>query len=417
VSANEKKDAAAAPDTRNLPARRSPEGEGGKPDTYSCDFTVFDRYLDIAQKYQNLDVVCLQNFDMYLGCIQTSKGNIDWTLGKKSGALVTLWDPATGKTEDLEGPVYDDPDAYRKFWGPVYAEIAARLAKRGLANAMMMGISGDYGGGGGPTKELAALYKELLPGARWVANPHGDCRGGNMGGILVGYNTAYYLGICPPPGKGQPRHPSAGAIENRFYGWNLKNKTDYHTRARGPTEPLTFWRVTQEAALVHNYSGRGRTGADFWPVLKPEDWKGLKANNAREKASNSIVARYPESDWSQLNLDRGTENLLTPGPKGALPSERSEQVRLGIQESEARIFIEKATLGKKLDPALAKKVQEVLDERVLHLRGLGGAGGAGSYEDMGGRLLHTWYEGAGSDGLAEKLFAAAAEVAAQLGGK
>jgi hypothetical protein len=236
-----------------------------------------------------------------------------------------------------------------------------------------------------------------------------------MADIPVGYNTAYYLAICPPPGQGQPRHPAAGAIDNRFYGWRLKSRTDYHTRARGPTEPLTFWRVTQEAALVHNYSGRGRTGADFWPVLKPEDWQGLKANNAREKKSNSIVARYPESDWSQLNLDRGTENMFTPGPRGALPSEHSEQMRMGIQEAEARIFIEKAILDKKLAPDLTKKCQELLDQRTLHLRGLGGAGGAGSYEDMGGPMLHTWYEGAGSAGMAEKLFSAAAEVAAKIG--
>ncbi len=388
------------------------------PDAYDYDFTIFDRYLDLAQKYQKVDVVCLQVFDMYLGCIQSSGGKTDWTLGRKSGPLVTLWDPATGKASELEGPTEDAPEACRKFWSPVFKEITARLAKRGLSGATMLGISGDYGGGGHPTKELTALYAELLPGARWVANPHSDCRRGNMFGIPIGYNTAYYLSICPPPGEGTPRHPASGAIGNRFYGWNSKWKTDYHTRARGPTEPLTFWRVTQEAALVHGFSGRGRTGADFWPVLKPSDWKDLKVLGtgvSREKKSNSIVARYPESDWSQLNLDRGTENMFTPGPKGALPSEHSEQMRLGIQETEARIFVEQALLGKKLNPELARKCQATFDRRTLHLRGLGGAGGAGAYEDMGGRLLHAWFEGAGSSGLAEKLYAAAAEAAGKSG--
>jgi hypothetical protein len=36
---------------------------------------------------------------------------------------------------------------------------------------------------------------------------------------------------------------------------------------------------------------------------------------------------------------------------------------------------------------------------------------------MGGRMLHAWYEGVGSAGMAEKLFMAAAEVAAALGTK
>jgi hypothetical protein len=155
-------------------------------------------------------------------------------------------------------------------------------------------------------------------------------------------------------------------------------------------------------------------GADFWPVLAPADWKNLKAANAREKASNSIGARYPESDWSQLNLDRGTEIILAPGPRGALPTENSEQIRQGLQECQARICIEKALLAKKLDPELARRCQELLDLRTYHLRGLGACGGAGSYEALGFHLLNAWYEGLGSAGLTEKLYACAAEVAAGL---
>ena len=373
-------------------------------DAYKHDFAIFDRYLDLAQKYQKVDVVCLYAFEMYVGCVETSKGNVSWTKGKKSGAMVTLWDPKTGKSEDLEGPLFENPEEYRKFWGPVCKEIAARLAKRGLADAMMLGISGDYGGGGRPTKEAADLYKELLPGVKWVANPHADCRGESMGGIPIGYNTQYYMNICPPPESGK-----------RYYGW--QTRTDYHARARGPTAPLAFWRACAESSLVHNCSGRGRVGADFWPVLAHADWKNQKAANAREKASNSIGARYPESDWSQLNLDRGTEVILAPGPRGALATENFEQIRQGLQESQARIFIEKAILAKKLDPELAKRCQDLLDLRTHHLRGLGASGGAGSFEALGGWMINVWYEGFGSAGLSEKLFAAAAEVAAKTGAK
>jgi hypothetical protein len=318
---------------------------------------------------------------------------------------VTLWDPQSGKAEDLEGPLYDNPEEFRKFWGPAYKEIAARLAKRGLADAMMLGISGDYGGGGGPAKELGALYKELLPGAKWIANPHGDCRGGNMGGIPIGYNTAYYLSLCPPPESGK-----------RFYGWQCK--TDYHARNRGPTTPLTCWRTWIEAALVHNLGGRGRVGADFWPVLGSgwnKDEAGKKFPAGREKQSSSIAARYPESDWCQLNLDRGTETILAPGPRGAMPTENFEQMRMGIQECQARIFLEKAILAKKLDPDLAKKCQDLLDERLWRIRNLGSVGGATSGAGLIGQLITVWYEGAGSVGTDEKLYTMAAEVAGKLG--
>ncbi len=371
-----------------------------KTDTgYRYDFTIFDRYLDLAQKYQKVDVLCLYAFDMYVGCIENLSGIVEWTRGKKCGLLMTLWDPKTGKCEDLESPPYDSPEEFKKFLGPLFREIGARVAKRGLADAMMLGISGDYGGGGAPTKELGALYKELLPGAKWVANPHADCRGKSVGGIPVGYNTSYYLSLCPPPESGK-----------RFYGW--KYKSDYHARARGETTPLTCWRTWVEAALVHNLSGRGRMGADFWPVLKPSDWKGLKAANAREKKTNSVAARYPESDWSQLNLDRGAEAILAPGPHGAMPTENFEQLRQGIQECQARISIEKAILAGKLAPDLAKRCQTLLDQRTWRIRGLGSVAGNTGGGGLIGQPITIWYEGAGSAGLSEALFSAAAEVAA-----
>jgi hypothetical protein len=103
--------------------------------------------------------------------------------------------------------------------------------------------------------------------------------------------------------------------------------------------------------------------------------------------------------------------MLAPGPHGAMPTERSEQVRQGIQECQARILIEKALLAGKLEPGLAKRCQDLLDLRTFHIRGLGASGGAGSYETLGGTMINVWYEGAGSAGMSEKLFAAAAEVA------
>jgi hypothetical protein len=265
----------------------------------------------------------------------------------------------------------------------------------------------------GMNSELARVRKEaivalhpLLPKAKWVANPHADCRGSNLGGIPIGYNTQYYMYICPPPESGK-----------RYYGW--QTKTDYHARGRGTTEPLSLWRGCVESSLVHNCCGRGRVGADFWPVLRPEDWKvDWKGPSPQEKTTNSIGGRYPESDWNQLNLEHGTEDFLAPGPRGALPTEHSEQIRQGIQECQARILIEKAILAKKLDPELAKRCQDLLDLRTHNVRGLGACGGVGSgWESMGGPMLNVWYEGSGSAGMAEKLYSAAAEVAAKLGAK
>ncbi len=360
-------------------------------DGYKYDFTISDRYLDLAQKYQRVDVVCLYAWEKYAGQFGMARGP-DIPGG---GLKVTLWDPKTGKFEDLEGPKFSTPEKFRKFWAPVYKEITARMAKRGLTGATMLGINSELAR---VKKEAIAALKTLMPKAKWVANPHADCRGGSMYGLIpIGYNTQYYMNMCPPPDSGK-----------RFYGW--RSTTGYYGRSRGPTAPLSLWRVSEEAALIHNTAGLGRIGADFWPVL------GRKSLRPGIKHSMTIGARYPESCWDQLNLDRGTEAMFAPGPSGSVRTERSEQVRQGIQECEARVIIEKALLAKKLPPQLAKKCQEVLDQRTWHIRGLGACGGAGGAA-LGGQSINVWYEGAGSAGMAEKLYATAAEVAAKTGGK
>jgi hypothetical protein len=126
------------------------------------------------------------------------------------------------------------------------------------------------------------------------------------------------------------------------------------------------------------------------------------------KHSATVSARYPETCWDQLNMDRATEALLAPGPEGAIPTERFEALREGVQEAEGRAFLEGILTDParraKLGEALGKRCQEVLDERAWHIRAA--CMGAGD-----------WFEGAGSAGLTAKLFSAAAEAAKALGKK
>jgi hypothetical protein len=86
---------------------------------------------------------------------------------------------------------------------------------------------------------------------------------------------------------------------------------------------------------------------------------------------------------------------------------RFENYREGIQEAEARIFIEKAVVGGRLDAALKKRCQDLLDERHNIIR----AACAGGDEGL------DWYAAHFARGLAEKLFGCAAEVAEKNGAK
>ncbi len=145
--------------------------------------------------------------------------------------------------------------------------------------------------------------------------------------------------------------------------------------------------------LVSDYRGFGRVGADFWGVIP-----------GKKGSFSSISARY--LSWAQLNLTTSTGAVLAPGPNGAISTERFEMIREGVQECEAKIFIEKALIDKakraKLGEELAKKLQVMLDERIRMYRA----------------ACHTswdWFAASGWQERSERLYAAAAEVAAALG--
>jgi hypothetical protein len=384
VSGNEKKDGAAVPDTRNL-----------TPDTCSRDYAVFDRYLDLVQKYMKPDVVCLYIWDRYTG--ESMKGGKDVILGP---TLVTRLDPATGKLEDMEVPTLGTPEA-KALWVPVCKEIRDRLEKRGLLAATMMGLNGDYYT---PTQSIANMIPELMPGMKWVSNSHEDMRGRAVCKVLpVGYNTLVYAKTIRPP-------TALTWDEKRDVGWRLTNKVDIFPRGAitcvylNAATALGAWRLTVEMVSFNNSSGIGRSGFDFWPVPGTNTYAKQGIHNV--KRSLTICARYPPS-WDQLNMDVACENLVAPGPNGPLPTERFENLREGMQEMEARVFIEKAVitpaLRAKLGEDLAKKCQRLLDERHWRLR-------ATFY-------TQNSYELADTEQSREELFSLVAEVAGKLGTK
>jgi hypothetical protein len=296
----------------------------------------------------------------------------------------------------MEAPVHGSPEA-KAFWAPACKEIRERLEKRGLLGATMMGINGDYYT---PTQSIANMLVELMPGMKWISNSHEDKRGGSVCKVLpVGYNTFVYAKTIYPP-------TWLTWDDKRQVGWRLVNKVDIYPRGAvtgqylNAGQMLGVWRLTVETVGFNNSSGVGRAGFDFWPVgMATRATQGIH----EIKRSLTICARYPPS-WDQLNMDVACENLVAPGPNGPLPTERFENLREGMQEMEARAFVEKAVidpaLRAKLGEDLAKKCQRLLDERHWRLRGAFYGG--------------TAFEWADADMYREELYNLAAEVAAKL---
>jgi hypothetical protein len=142
-------------------------------------------------------------------------------------------------------------------------------------------------------------------------------------------------------------------------------------------------RVLAEQQIQGMQNGFGRMNGDLWPCVQQGEGKPLA----------TISARFPESDWRQLNVRMAA--YLHPGPGGALPTTRYELIVEGLQECEARIFIQNALLDEaqaaKLGSERVARLQELLDERTR-------------------ALLRNVYEFGWQDRSA-KLYAAAAEVA------
>jgi len=186
--------------------------------------------------------------------------------------------------------------------------------------------------------------------------------------------------------------------------------------------PWDMARLLGELNIQGPRRGFGRIGLDFWPVLK----------SAKGDKLAGIQGRYPKSNWRQL--DAMIRCLVPPGPDGAMATGKIEMMREGLQETEARIFLESVltdpTQRKKINDKLAQQVQDVLDERVrallvtlesqqmagFNLRMLPWLDGFGAGDFQGGQaaIFRQWYMESGWQERSEKLYSMAADVAESL---
>ncbi|MFB3894481.1 MAG: glycoside hydrolase domain-containing protein [Phycisphaerae bacterium] len=368
--------------------------------TYSHDYRAMDRYLDLAAKYMGKpEVVCFCVWDCFLSSVGRQGWGTDATKNYQGGPEVIVLDQASGAAEKVQLPPYSDAKS-KDLWQPLLEGIRKRMKDRGLEDRMMLGLVSDRT----PDKATAAFFGEMLPGIRWVSCAHGWPK--DVGGAPFGYQAN-------PLGSSQALDPSV----SRQHGWQRPNLVAnvHFARLLQDNYPLTTFRFLGERNIAGDSRGFARLGADFWPVLK---------NKAGER-TGSIAARYPKSSWWNLNI---VTSLLAPGPRGAVATVRYETLREGLQECEARIFIERALLDKgtraALGEDLAKRCQEVLDERTrAMLRGqssliqVGGwnANYSEDWWEQPGVIGSEWFACSGWQARTRDLYEAAAEVARKNG--
>jgi hypothetical protein len=359
-------------------------GEDGE---LTPDFSIVEKYLDTALK----PIPHPRGVIFYCWEPPESQGHAGQRPWDKP-VLISVVDPASGRMSPIVGPALGTPES-KVFWKKATDGMLAVLRKRGLEEALLLGLIGDSR----PTKVAMDDMACGLNGQdHWALHSHLFCD--NWQGHDVRFvNALWGIGI-------EPRDPSVGYA----FGWSNPLWLSYYPREMNTRSTLVEHRVKLETwmgarkgytpflAPGTGARGLGRLGGDFWKVAK----------DRRGRIVGTLAGRYPEAAWGQLNLNFCVSYLLGQGPKGALPTVRSEALRLGLQEVEARIYVERAWLDDEaktlLGPDLMARIRTVLDERIRMCVDARGEG-------------EPWFIGSGWNSRTEVLFSLAAEISKKLG--
>ena len=272
----------------------------------------------------------------------------------------------------------------------------------------------------GPTKEEVTFWNDLSGGLPWVSCSHHDR---SVSDTTVPKNQM--------PGNGTIAY-TAVALDFQYV---LNPDKDRHYGWKKPTLHAKYWRwgwfndsllptIRHEAEcnITGKQRGLAHMGGDYWYAIR---------DKGGTKRLGSVSARWPETYWHSLNIHSW---YLAPGADGPVGTARLELLREGVQECEARIYLEAAltdpALKAKLGEELASRAQQLLDDQQRNLWRAKGAtdedfakyGHVPSYRTYDYDIMPKWNEDAGNrwfiasgwqDRVA-KLYSTAAEAAAKL---
>ena len=390
------------------------KGEG----KYEWDFSAMDRYLDVALKHLGTPkLVCLQVWEVYMGSKESTGRRFGEVLAeqqKVSGGapLVTVLDPATGKTENVTLPKLSDPVS-KPIWQELMKQVREHLRKRGLESALILGMFTDST----PTKEDTRFFLDIAPDLGWVQQGHNIFK--NLNGMVEVKYTANWWSPRFADDSASPRSDvrDGGGVATSMFGWKNQRLDALYERSGGlDTYPPTRWRFECETAITTDIMrGIGRLGADFWKPIK----------NKEGRRAAFVHNRFPDGEWIGTGHDISSW-MLEPLPDGPAATNRLVALEDGVQECEARIFIEQALtdegLKAKLGADLVRRCQETLDERLMYVfKSLGSmqlelhGWGVGNWRFSAGPPGHAWFLSTGWPQRTEKLYALAAEVAQKTG--
>lgn len=374
-----------------------------KENGYDHDFSIVEKYVALAVKHLGkIPVVCLYAWELNAPDARSFPAHLKGAERHKDREILISVKDANGALKEAKGPAWGTPEC-QAFWKPVIDGVRKILAKHNIADSMMIGLAGDYV----PSPKAVKDFSVAAPNVKWAAHAHG------LPLKVSDVPTGLVASVWGIHGPRDPAAPCKWSYQRpRHYGWQKEMRLVAYPRygcfygnVVGPfgPQPLAMNRSLAEMAMVSQghptkspgCRGFDRLGADFWRVLKGKH------------ISLTISGRYPECTWGQLKIANATAAILAPGKDGAQPTARFQMVREGLQETEARVFIEKALVGKQINGDMGTRIQKILDERVQ---------GFVTASKNKGRAWKEWAKGDWQS-KSGALYAAAAEVAKKVGGK
>jgi hypothetical protein len=304
------------------------------------DYAALDRYVDLIVK--NCGTPRVVTFVVMHGF--------------GPDAEVKVLDEASGKEDRVRvGPSAPDRE---KYWQPFARTLYGHMTAKGLNQAMYWG----YGWDGDGDAALKPLLRRCVPEVFWICGSHDA----NIAVSIAKpdpelkdlykqtFHAAYWDGV-----ETTGTDDYYKIVENiqsfliggeSQQGWKPRNQVLLSTPrtdsgaivVNGTSTPWTF-RIFPERAIFTGYQGCGRMGGDYWAKSYHDGCK-----HTGGAPGFSIM------------------KCLWPGQEGAESSARFEAMIEGLQETEARIFVEQA-LDRGIFPA--EKAKAVAAQLGRHFKG------------------------------------------------
>ena len=326
---------------------QNPEGGAGGSsdtrhpslDTFTYDFTILDKYLDMTAKAigkpGQLRLNCWNEAGTKEGKpftgVLDAGGSI---VGEAKNFRVSVLDPASGALSDMEQPT-PGTDESLAFWKPVLDEVRKRIEARGWWDVTVMGWSSYCHP---PIPHIVSEYHKIWPDGVWAYTAHN----GELGAKWKGVEPGVAIPVRNADGVWTAGRTKGGYLDM------LKPRPGtfcFTFRGHKDLEDLVMCRRIPEWEITGGHDGYSDFGVDFFPLKKGDRYYAMGNGRGTGGPTDGTLA------W------------LAPGPKGPIATERFEALREGVELAEAYLFIGRALQDKKLSGDLEQRVARCLDER------------------------------------------------------